>query len=468
MDILQDIKKKNPWWDNNEKYVIPEKDLPARDLFKTIEDNLSHTLILNIIGLRRVGKSTILKQIAGELLGRGVKKENIFYFLFDYTLQPQNEKFLNEVLETYFSEIKKVSYPSLRETVYIFLDEIQYIDNWQSALKRFYDLSSKNIKFIITGSQSLLLKNKHRESLAGRIFDFYLPPLSFREFLRLKKVDDKKIKTYDLFELPKVFSDLSGAHVWHGSEMLELSKEYVIFGQFPETKNIPDHTLRNEYIKTSVIGKIFDDCIRIYNIEKTDEFKQLAFQLINNSSSIYELSNIGREIAVSRLTLEKFVEYCKESFLLEILYKYHKSFIKRGKILKKSYSTSVNFNCALFGYTMADFDRHPEIFGKIIENVIYNVLRQKYIPQTIIDPLSFYRQGEKEIDFIVAKDNKHLPIEVKFSNNIGLKDLSAITNYIEKKKLEYGIVATKNEIGKKEVSGQLLYYIPYYLILMMI
>lgn len=472
MYSIEDIKKRNPWWDNK-SYSITEKNLPARDLFKTIEENLSHTLILNIIGLRRVGKSTILRQIVCKLLEQGVKKENIFYFLFDYTLQPQSEGFLNEVLETYFTKIKKEAYPALRETVYILLDEIQYIDNWQSVLKRFYDLSSKNIKFIITGSQSLLLKNKYRESLAGRIFDFYLPPLSFREFLRIKGSDDKPIKPYDLFELPEVDRNLSGASVWQGPKMMDFAKEYVIFGQFPEL--ISDEKLRKDYILTSVIGKIFDDCIRIYNIEKTDEFKELAFHLINNASSIYELSNIGREIAVSRLTLEKFVEYYKESFLVEILYRYNKSFIKRGKMLKKSYSTSVNFNCALLGYNVEDFDRHPEIFGKIIENVIYNVLRQKYNNKGMMESLSFWRKGEKEIDFIVSKritipneKEKLLPIEVKFSNNISFKDSAVLTDYIKKNKLEYGIVVTRNEIAQKEINGAVLYFIPYYLMLLMI
>lgn len=467
MIAFQEIKLKNPWWDNS-GYEIEEGKMPKRDLYKTVEKNLSHSLILNLVGLRRTGKSTLLKQVTDHLLKNGEKAENIFYFLFDYSVQPQSQEFLDQVLQAYILEKKKVQYPALREKVYILLDEIQYIDNWQAVLKKYYDLSGKNIKFIITGSQSLLLKNKQRESLAGRIFDFYLPPLSFREFLRINQAEAGKAPSIDLYDLPAEFSDLSGFDVWQGPKISSFAKEYIISGQFPETVKIAEMEMRHDYIKNSIIGKILDDCARVYNIEKTDEFKLLAFHLINNASSVYDLANIGREIAVSRLTLEKFVEYLKECFLLEILCKYNKSLIKKGRILKKSYVTSVNFNCALNNYNIDDFNRHPEIFGKIIENAVYNVLRAKFKPEPLRDPLSFWRQGEKEIDFITAKDEKYLPIEVKFSNNIKLKDLAAMIDYVKRKKLEYGVVATRSEIGKKKVDGQTLYYIPYYLLLLMI
>ena len=110
----------------------------------------------------------------------------------------------------------------------------------------------------------------------------------------------------------------------------------------------------------------------------------------------------------------------------------------------------------------------PQAFGKIIENAVYNVLKQKYKGSSINEAISFWRQGQKEIDFIVVEKEKRLTIEVKFSDNINPKDLSAMTDYMRKKKLKYGIVVTRSEIGKKEVNGQLLYFVPYYLILMMI
>ncbi|MFH1232778.1 MAG: ATP-binding protein [Patescibacteria group bacterium] len=467
MITRQELSLKNEWW-VNDKYQVEEVGLPRRDLFALIENNLDHPLMLNIVGLRRVGKSTILKQVIGQLLDRQVKRDNIFYFLFDYSTQIQKSEFLDEVLSVYFKEVLNKPSLLLQEKVYVLLDEIQYIEDWQSILKRYYDLSGKKIKFIVTGSQSILLKGKFRESLAGRVFDYYLPPLSFREFARINYGTIKMAEKFDLLKLPEFFGELSSYDAYHGAEISKLSREYIVTGQFPEINHLPTIELKHEYIKESVIGKVVEDCIRIFSIEKPDEFKLIARHLLNNVSSIFEQANIGREITLSRATLDKYLEYLKESYIFEILYKYHKSPIKRGRILKKVYTPCVNFTCALNYYKESHIEEVPQAFGKIVENVVYNVLAQKYKGNDINEALSFWRQGEKEIDFLVSQGDKQLPIEVKFSNNLNPKDLIPTTDYMRKKKIEFGIVVTRSDLSKKEVNGQLLYYVPYYLILMMI
>ncbi|MEK9130472.1 MAG: ATP-binding protein [Patescibacteria group bacterium] len=466
MITMRELSLKNEWW-VNDRYQVEEVKLPRRDLFFLIEDNLDHPLMLNIVGLRRVGKSTILKQIIGQLL-KQVKATNIFYFLFDYSTQIQKPEFLDEVLSVYFKDVLNKPSLSLQDKVYVLLDEVQYIEDWQSVLKRYYDLSGKKIKFIVTGSQSILLKGKFRESLAGRVFDYYLPPLSFREFVRINYGNVKIAEQFDLLKLPEFFGELSSYDAYYGAEVAKLSREYIVTGQFPETNHLPTVEMRHEYIAESVIGKVVEDCIRIFSIEKPDEFKLIVRHLLNNVSSVFEQTNIGREIALSRATLDKYLEYLKESYIFEILYKHHKSPIKQGRILKKIYTPCVNFTCALNHYKESHIDEVPQAFGKIIENVIYNVLAQKYKGNDINEVLSFWRQGEKEIDFLVSHNDKQLPIEVKFTNSVSPRDLTPTTDYMRKKKTEFGVVVTRSELGKKEVNGQVLYYMPYYLILMMI
>lgn len=464
---IQDLTLKNPWWSDNQ-YNIGETNWEKRELYNDVIANFEHSLILNVVGLRRVGKSTILKQIIGKLLFEKKNPKNIFYFLFDYSSQIKKAEFLDEVLSVYFRDILNNPDLSFDGRVYVFLDEIQYIEDWQSVLKKFYDLSNKKIKFIVTGSQSVLLKGKYSESLAGRIFDFYLPPLSFREFLTINYESIKIFEKFDLFELPKQFGGLGVYDAKFGRDISRLSREYITVGQFPETRNISDVEKKHEYISESVIGKVLDDCIRIFKIEKTDEFKLIAYQLLNNAGSIFELKNISREIGVSFLTLKKYIEYLKEGYIVEILYKYHKSLIKRGRILKKIYTPSVNFVCALNHFNSSHIDEVPQAFGKIIENAIYNILNQKYKGSKIDNSLSFWRQGKKEIDFLVDKKDGQLPIEVKFSNKLTGKDAVFLADYMKRHKLEFGIVVTKNELNRKKISDQTVYYIPYYLLLLMI
>src|SRR3989344_988270 len=409
----QELEVKNEWWFKDD-YLIEEVKLPKRDLYHVLADSFGHSLILNIIGLRRVGKSTLLKQLIGKLLADGVKSKNILYFLFDFSTQPQKSVFLDEVLATYFEEILRIPRYSPDEQVYIFLDEIQYIENWQSVLKRYYDLSNKRIKFIVTGSQSVLLKEKHQESLAGRIFDFYLPPLSFREFIKVNNEGVKTIDQFDLFNLPQVFGEIGGYNTFYGQKLVELAKEFITVGQFPEIRNFDQIERKHDYVLESVIGKVLEDCVRIFKIGKTDEFKLITYQLLNNAGSVFELKNIGREAGVSFLTLNKYLEFLKESYILEVLYKQHKSLIKRGRILKKVYTPCVNFICAINRFKASHFGEVPQAFGKIIENVVYNVLRQKYKSSNVNEVVSFWRQGEKEIDFLISQNLKQLPVEVKF------------------------------------------------------
>lgn len=468
MISIQDLVLKNDWWENKQ-HKFEEAKWEKRDLYAIIADNLKHSLMLNIVGLRRVGKSTIVKQLISHLLAEKIAPKNIFYFLFDYSSQIQKAEFLDEVLAAYFKDI--LSKPNLvfDERVYILLDEIQYIDNWQSILKKYYDLSGKKIKFIVTGSQSVLLKGKHRESLAGRIFDFYLPPMSFREFSKINYAKINLLKKFDLFNLPEQFGKLSIYNANYGKKISELSREYITVGQFPEIKQIADPKRKHEYIVESVIGKVLEDCIRIFNIEKTDTFKLIARQLLNNIGSIFELKNIGQEAGASFITMDKYLEYLKDSYVVEVLYKYHKSPIRQGRILKKLYTPCVNFTCALNYFQASHVDEVPQAFGKIIENAVYNVLRLEYGTDKLVDNLSFWRQGEKEIDFIINLENMiMLPIEVKFSENISLKEMSVLTEYIKTKKLNYGIVVTKSELDRKEINNQTLYFIPYYLILLII
>lgn len=465
MVTINDLRNKNKWWE--EPDFRPEEALfSKRELFLTLAENLAHTLILNIVGLRRVGKSTMLQQLIGLLLSKGIKPRNIFYFLFDYDTQLQSSAYLDEVLSSYLGNILKKTVIDIDETVYIMLDEIQYINNWQAIIKRYYDLSHKRIKFIITGSQTILLQGKNHESLAGRIFDYYLPPLSLREFIEINRLEAKLTKRFDFFDLPKIFDDLAGYNVFNGSNIFSLSKEYLITGQFPETHILPTIDARHSYIIDSVLGKVVGDCIRIFDIEKKDEFKLVTQHLINNISSIFEVANIGREIAIARPTLDKYLEYLKESYVIDIIFKHHKSLIKKGKLTRKLYAPCSNFTAAYNHYRENHIDEVPEVFGKIAENFIYNVLAQKYKKNFFENNITFWRQGEKEIDFIVTREKKQLPIEVKFANKVSDNDIKTLIGFARDKNLEFGIVITKNELDKKIINGQMIYFVPFHLALL--
>src|SRR3989344_1271410 len=170
------IEEFNHWWIKGS--VDTELALPfKRDNYQEIESQVSKRFIIALIGLRRVGKTTSMYQLIQKLLDEKINATNILFFSFD-----ENKVKLSEVIDIY-KEIQKKDFRE--EKIYVFLDEIQKCSNWENEIKKYYDLYPK-IKFIISGSESLFIRKKKEETLAGRIFEFRLSSFAFREYLRFK------------------------------------------------------------------------------------------------------------------------------------------------------------------------------------------------------------------------------------------------------------------------------------------
>lgn len=186
-----------------------------------------------------------------------MKEKNIFYLSFDQPLVEENPNFLEIVINFYFQKIKQEKISKI-EKVYIFLDEIQIIPFWQDILKRYYDLN-QNIKFIVSGPPPFFIRKKSKESLAGRIFEKTLPPLTFKEFEIFSKTND-----FD---------------------------EYLNFGQFPELLSITSIEKKKEYLQQGIINKVLEICIpKIYHIRKTFDFQRLFWTLLPNTGWIINKS----------------------------------------------------------------------------------------------------------------------------------------------------------------------------------
>jgi len=138
-----------------------------RDLYAEIEPWLAKKQAIAIVGLRRIGKTTLMRQLMAGQPGTSV------FFSFDEE-EVQKKEVLIFVLDYAMVTLHATS---------LFLDEIQYVDDWEGILKRYYD--QKAIKFFVSGSESLEI-SRAKAALAGRLVTFRLHPLSFREYLRLK------------------------------------------------------------------------------------------------------------------------------------------------------------------------------------------------------------------------------------------------------------------------------------------
>ena len=183
MDIKSNLMIINSWWNNekiNDQFLLGKKRKEFNNIIEKIEDKR----ILSIIGPRRVGKTTLIYQTINYLLEeKNIDKKRILLFSGDDpSLFFDDTDKLSDILEIYFNEILEENITKLKSKVYIFIDEIHFIKNWQNYLKVYFD-RKYNIKFIITGSSSIHLFKDANESLLGRIENIYVLPLTFNQFM---------------------------------------------------------------------------------------------------------------------------------------------------------------------------------------------------------------------------------------------------------------------------------------------
>ena len=400
----------NHWWLKGK--VDSELALPfKRDIYPDIEKHIGKRFISALVGLRRVGKTTTMYQLIQKLIETKIDRRNILFFSFDEVSVK-----LSEVLKTY----KEIHNKDFREEkIYIFLDEIQKCSGWENELKKYYDLYPK-IKFIISGSESLFIRKKTKETLAGRIFEFTLTPFSFREYLKLNNVKEEDFK--------------------YETKIKPFFNKFAEKGGFPETFSFKTDKDFKEYIRALVVDKIvYKDIPIMFRLEDPD-FLRVLLELISTNPGMYiDYQSLSRQFGKDRRVIKDYINYLKESFLITILGNYQKGSITTLRKKKRAYPTD---NALIYLYK-------PRIeegfFGRMIETLVVNKLKAK----------SFWK-NRGEVDIIY----NNLPIEIKYQEQINPEDFKPIREFMRKFNKKKGLIITKKEEKEKKLEEGKIKLVP--------
>lgn len=387
-------------WRKGHTYGYEKKREVYADLWKSVEKGR----ITVITGTRRVGKTTIMKQIINELIASGVPRYNILYFSFD-----EERPTIRDVIGNYEGKLGKDISVSA-EKYYVFLDEIQKLENWHEQIKYFYD-SFKNIKFFVSGSASLFIKEGVRESLAGRVREFYMGPLSFREYLIFADKDY-------MLEKPEMFE-----------EALKSEFSRYLKRQYIEIVDEDDEEIR-DYVRSIVEKVIYIDIPRFFSVENPHLLMKIATIVASNPGMLMDYTSLARAIgegeSVSRVRVSRYVHYLEESYLLELRYNYSGSGMVSERKLKKAYLS----NPSLFAIAQ----KRPDD-GKLAEQTFSLQLGVRF----------FWRTPQKnEVDIVMETEDGLLPIEVKYQEEITRADMKAISSFMKKYGSPNGIIITKS------------------------
>jgi hypothetical protein len=406
--IKEALQDSNPWWKNNFKV-----DFKEREIYKRVQRFMKMPQIIAFTGLRRVGKTTVMLKIVEDAIDKGTDPLSIIYFSFDEFREIEIRRLMREYEEMAEKDFNKGRYLLL-------LDEIQKIDNWEEQIKRVYDTFGKNIKIITSGSESLFLRRKSKETLAGRIFEFKLEPLSFKEFLSFKGVKFKPIGIYER-DLKKLFN------------------EFILTLGFPELVNIKEKEIIKKYIRESVVEKvIYSDMPRLFKAKDVSAIESLLNIFMEEPGQIAEISDLAKELNFSRQTISNYLSYLEDAFLMRKLYNFSRSRRKVERKLKKYYPTIVSPDLVFRDDQLSR--------SKVFEWLIVNQLKAEF----------FWRDPYKNEVDIVMPGKKPTPIEIKYGK-IAFKGL---LSFMKKFKTNKGYIISYDKEGKHKISGREITVVP--------
>lgn len=402
-EVLVDF---NPWW---AKGVVPEIFLGKfkRPVLGTIKAFLDKRFIVLLYGLRRVGKTTAFYQTIHYLLQSGVKPENILYFSFD-----EKKAEIHEIISSFEEKVLKKRIIDCKEKVFVFFDEIQKINDWQNKIKVLYDLHP-NAKIFLSGSATVSLQKKATESLAGRIIDVFVQPLSFSEFLDWKGV--KADKEPQLLQ----------------KQISPLLIDYLRKGGFPEIIDEEKDELIRNYIKNTVIEKIlYKDISQEFRLKDLELLKLLLEMFIKEPGMIINVEKLSRDLGKNKLTISNYIEYLQYSLLVRKVKNLRSGMLVSSRKGKKIYPSNTAF---CFAY-QNDFYSEKNL-EKIAEVSVASHILAEY-----------YYRNSFEIDFVSKKNNVIIPIEVKY----GGIEFHQVKKFIEKFRAEKSIIVSKNVFSEEK------------------
>jgi predicted AAA+ superfamily ATPase len=418
---LSIMSRYNDWWVTGHPrnaLLMPYR----RPMFNKIMEYIDNRQILLLYGLRRVGKTTLIYQIIEELLSRGVQPKHILYFSFD-----ESETEIDSLIQTYEAELLKSPIKNI-EKVYLILDEVQKGKDWENRIKIYYDLYP-NIKFIISGSASLNIKKKSSETLAGRVYSFYIGPLSFAEFLELRGIHTE-FNDWRIYE----------------NTVKPLLMDYIVKGGFPELVNEEKEEKILSYVKEIVLDRIvLIDIPWEFGVRDTALLKTLIEMLASDPGLILNYDSLSKKLGKSKQTIINYIFYLEYSLIIKIIKNLRPGFIATSRKMRKVYFTNSAFQFAIHGTKY-------ENLGKVAENAVLQA----------VGPDNYYRDGNEEIDFLLNLNGKIIPIEVKY----GAYELNKFVNLIRKLGLSYGIIISKDDYAIHEKDGVRVHIIPLWLFLL--
>ncbi|MBE0524301.1 MAG: ATP-binding protein [Methanosarcinales archaeon] len=375
-----------------------DDDLVKRNALDNIAEYLELPHILIISGLRRSGKSTLLKEIYKEFF----KDKLIFYFNFE------DERLINFTASD-FNLLYETFIELMGKGKIFFFDEVQNVKGWELFVRRMYD---RGFKFIITGSNSSMLSKELGTRLTGRYIGIELFPFSFTEFLSFKA---KKFLDTMLTEDRAIVK----RHFY----------EYLQYGGIPEYLIYQNDLI----LKTLYDNILYKDIFARYGLNDEKALKELSFYLFSNYGSEISYNKLRVMLGVSINTVKNYIGFLENSYLVFSVPRYDYSVKKQIYSPRKVYV----IDTGLITITSFRFSRD---LGKLLENLVFIELRRRNCE-------TYYHKEKYECDFIIREYNTvtgAIQVTASLKENRE-REYDGLMEALNRYDLDEGLILTEDE-----------------------
>jgi predicted AAA+ superfamily ATPase len=379
-----------------------------REIEKQLFEQVDTKQVIVLTGMRRTGKTTVLKSIFNK-----ISSPNKYYFDIENIMERKTfeENDYNNIVKNL-----KAYGISANEKAYIFIDEIQFMPNLTSVLKYLHD--NYNFKFFVSCSSGFYLKNFFPESLAGRKILFELFPLTFREFLKFKNI---LIENYDDFQ-SKV---LNKNRILH-EKLTKYYDEYLKYGGFPQVV-LEENVQQKGYILSDIFSSYFQkDLISLADFRKVDSFKKMIFLLLERVGSKIDITKLASLVGISRDSVYSFLNLLEGSYFIHFISPFTKNKDLEISGTRKFYFCDTGL--------INQFSSVSE--EAILENSVFLNLKQNgtinYFQKRNGMEIDFILNGKSAFEVKKTGDFSDINKLHKLSNQIGIDQYFLISaNYLD-------------------------------------
>ena len=351
--------------------------LKRDEYIKQIVPFIDKDVIKVLTGIRRSGKSVMLKLLMEELKNRGINENQFIYINFE-NLKYRNLKNYERLYDFILNKAD-----NKYKSYYIFLDEIQEVEEWEKCVNSLRVDEDFNFDIYITGSNAKLLSGELSTYLAGRYIEFVVYPFSFKEFFEIMKEKNKEI------DLKEAFQD------------------YVKFGGMPFLHNLDyNYEASMQYLQDLYASIILKDITQRNNIRDTDLLERIINYVVMNIGNTFSATSISKFFKsenrkVATETILNYIKACEEAFLI---YR-----VARNDLLgKKILNVNEKYYIADHGIREAIMENNQKNINQVLENIVYfEMLRRGY-------NVKIGKVDNLEVDFVCKKNDETIYIQVSY------------------------------------------------------